>query len=137
MNNLDIRPDEQDFENATLISSRMDNATYVPSRTFLSCTVHGFTYWDGLNVIDDLIVGTCVELRAEPSNPYDPKAVAIWLNGSKIGYIPRHENTELSMLLFFGHSEVFEAFINQINWEVSPEHQVGIVVRVKDARRQV
>ena len=36
-----------------------------------------------------LNVGDVLKLRPEPTNPYDPKAVAIYHSGRHIGYVPR------------------------------------------------
>lgn len=44
--------------------------------------------------------GSLIELRAEPENPYDARAVAIHLPaGERIGYIPRRKNTITARLL--------------------------------------
>ena len=40
-------------------------------------------------------VGTIVELRPEPTNAYDPHAVAIYLNSEHIGYWPREATAEV------------------------------------------
>lgn len=46
----------------------------------------------GHHSIDDNPVGTDVKLIQEPKNPYDKKAVACYLDGVKIGYVPRPLN---------------------------------------------
>ena len=52
------------------------NQDFTPSRHFLSCHIHGFTYYDGLDVIHDLTLGQSVQLVAEPNNTHDAYAVA-------------------------------------------------------------
>jgi len=106
---------------------------YEQSKYFMDFCVAGFTYWDGIFVVQKIKVGDKVELQPEPENPFDPNAVALYYQGSKIGFIPRRCNAQISQLLNFGQSP-FEAFISQIDPEEHPERQVRIVIRVKDAR---
>jgi len=82
----------------------------------------------------DLEVSTHLELAAEPDNPHDNSAVSVSYQGKKLGYIPQAHNSILSKLLFFGHGDALGAQINRITPDVAPERQIGIVVRIKDAR---
>jgi hypothetical protein len=102
----------------------------------VECNIAGFTYYDGLEVLDKLQVGTSVSLKAEPDNPYDPEAVVIFYEGTKIGYIPRAENKTLHWLLYFGHGDILDAKINTRNLEASPEKQFRVVVKIKDNRKK-
>jgi hypothetical protein len=113
---------------------RHDHRPCEPSREFLSCNVAGFGHWDGALVLDKLEPGTHVKLKAEPDNPYDTCAVALYYKNTKIGFIPRDMNSELSLLLFFGYENTFDAVITQVRKEADPEHQVRVMVRVRDAR---
>ena len=103
------------------------------SRLFLNCHISGFSYWDGIEAVNDLSVGSKLDLRCEHNNPYDPNAVSIYHMNKKLGYIPQGNNQEISQLLYFGH-DVFEVYVSQINLEVHPEKQVSVAVRVVDAR---
>lgn len=107
---------------------------YERSRNFIDCNIAGFTYYDGIDVIDKLTIGTTVSLRAEPDNPYDPEAVAIYYNKTKLGYVPKQKNIYVSDLLYFGYNEIFEAKISARNPENEPEHQFRIVVKLIDNR---
>ena len=42
---------------------------------------------------------TELELIPEPENPYDNKAVGVWLEGKKMGYIPRKQNKAIFLAL--------------------------------------
>lgn len=106
---------------------------YTPSRHFMDFHISGFTYWEGAEVFGKLSVGNKLEVCPENDNPYDPDAVALYFGKRKIGYIPRHENSQISMFLFFGHSP-FEAYVSQINPEAHPERQVRVVLKIKDNR---
>jgi HIRAN domain. len=107
---------------------------FEPSREFLSCNVAGFGHWDGVLIFDKLEPGTHLRLEAEPDNPYDARAIALYYKDTKIGFIPRDMNLELSPLLFFGHEDIFDTVITQVRREADPEHQVRVMVRIRDAR---
>jgi hypothetical protein len=94
--------------------------------------IAGFTYHDGVDVFNELKIGTELVLIAEPDNKYDCYAVAIYFNGHKLGYIPKGRNKYISKFLNFGHTNLFEIKINRISPEEHPEHQIGIVVKIKD-----
>jgi len=59
----------------------------VDSPCELITEVAGFRYYDGINM--QLTVGTNLTLQPEPTNQYDPLAIAVLINGTKIGYIGR------------------------------------------------
>ncbi len=97
---------------------------------FTDFNIAGFTYYDGVDVFDKLKVGAEVLLKPEPDNKYDKYAVAIYFNGKKLGFIPRGTNKSISKLLNLGHN-IFTAKINRINPADHPEHQIGVVVKIK------
>lgn len=107
---------------------------YEPSRFVMDFHLAAFAYYDGLTVIDELTLGQKVELVAEPDNPHDPDAVAIYYQGKKIGYVPEAKNALLSTFLYFGHGDIFEARIQAMNLQQHPERQFRVVVYVKDGR---
>ena len=109
---------------------------YEPSKSLIDFHLAGFGYYDGMKIIDELKVGTKVELRHEPDNPYDPTAVAIYYNNTKIGYVPTGKNRELYTLLYYGHYELFEAFINMFDVNGHPERQFRVVVKITDRRQR-
>jgi hypothetical protein len=111
------------------------NHKYEPSRVYAEFHIAGFTYGDGIDVVNDLEPGVEVQLVGEPDNPYDPEAVAIFFEGKRLGYVPKNHNSQLSQLLYFGHSGLFEAKINYKNDTEHPERQLRVVVRVKDIRK--
>lgn len=107
---------------------------YERSRNLFDCHIAGFTYYDGLDIIEQLVPATTVTLVLEPDNPYDPEAVAVYFKKNKLGYIPKNNNTYISNLLYFGHGAILEAKITARNLEEHPENQFRIVVRLKDNR---
>jgi hypothetical protein len=50
-----------------------DIIMYERSRNLLDCHIAGFNYYDGLDVIDQLKLGTAVTLKSEPENPARPE----------------------------------------------------------------
>lgn len=110
---------------------------YTQSRHYLDFHIAGFTYWDGLDVMDEMKLGTPVDLKLESDNPYDPNAVALYVKGKKIGFVPGEYNSELSKMMYFGHGDIFEAFINAVHPDKHPERQFRVVVKIKDNRPNV
>ena len=109
---------------------------YEKSRHLIDCHIAGFTYYDGLDVIEELKLGVPVTLTAEPENPYDPNAIVIHYKDVKIGYIPRGKTSIIGDLLYFGHCGIITAKISQRDIEADPEHQFRIVVQIKDNRKK-
>lgn len=102
------------------------------STHYLSTKIAGFGYYDGIFLLNTLEVGMKLDLFLEIDNPCDPNAVAIYRDDKKLGYLPRSENTLISQLLRFGHTDVFEVLILQIDKEAHPEAQVKIALRFLD-----
>lgn len=109
---------------------------YEPSRSLIDFHIAGFGYHEGLDVIEHLNIGTKVDLRFEPDNPHDPEAVAIYYEDTKIGYVPSEKNSDIFRFLYFGHDDLFEAFINMTDLQAHPERQLRVVVRIRDAREE-
>jgi hypothetical protein len=107
---------------------------FTPSRQFLDCHIAGFTFWDGLDVIEELKVGTVVTLKSEPDNPHDSEAVAIYFGDSKLGYIPRNHNGDISQFIFFGHGNVFEAKINSVFPDKHLEQRFRVTIKIRDLK---
>ena len=64
--------------------------------------IAGFRYYEGPEVVTRLRPGDALMLRAEPDNPHDPRAVAVYSGRHKLGYVPRRKNAVLSRLLAQG-----------------------------------
>jgi len=107
---------------------------YEPSKHVSTFFVAGFQHHDGALVFDRMKVGAPVELVAERDNPHDPEAMALVFDGTMIGYVPRDEGGMLSTLDYYGHGDVFEARIMQLDSEADPWRQVRVGVYVRDAR---
>lgn len=121
-------------------SEKLDNIDkpfgFEPSRHLVDFHIAGFTYYDGLEVIDELKLGTEVDLVSEPNNPADPNAIAIYYKNYKLGYVPNYKNEMLSTILYFGYADILEAKIQMFKLDSHPERQFRVVVKVKDNRKK-
>jgi len=104
-------------------------------RHFSTFHIAGFTYYNGVDVFENLKIGEELSLKAEPENRYDPNAVAIYYKEEKLGFVPKDENELLSKFLNLGYIDLFEVKINQVSIEAHPEKQIRVVVRIKEQRR--
>jgi len=59
----------------------------------------GFQFYAGATLFPLMQVGDPLQLRREPGNPYDPKAVRVEWRGVQIGYAPRADNVDLARLM--------------------------------------
>lgn len=107
---------------------------YEPSRSIMTFHIAGFQFWDGALVLDQLKVGMQLWLVPEFDNPHDPRAVAIYLDKTKLGFVPSELNELVLQLLFYGHDDVLECRVLQVAPECSPWHQVRAGVYLADAR---
>lgn len=102
-------------------------------RHYIHFDIAGFTYWEGCLVLNELKVGTKLTLVREEDNKFDPYAVAVYLEETKLGFIPRTENHEISKFLELGHTDLFDARVNRISPDQDPENQIGVIVYIKSA----
>lgn len=102
------------------------------SRLFDSFHIAGFQRYDGAFIFNQLGVGTTLSLVPEFDNPYDPEAIALYFGNTMLGYVPRDRNEVLSQLLYYGHNDVFECCVLQVNPEENPWKQVRVGVYVTD-----
>jgi hypothetical protein len=58
--------------------------------------VAGFRYHAGPKLIDRLNVGDLLRLVREHDNPHDTRAVAIYYEDDRIGYVPRNQNHDIA-----------------------------------------
>jgi hypothetical protein len=99
-------------------------------RHFSNFSLAGFTYYEGIDVFQELNVGSYLIMKAEPENKYDPCAVALYYRNKKLGFVPREENPMIFKFLQLGYADLFEVRINRISPESHPEKQIGVVVRI-------
>ncbi|TQD37001.1 HIRAN domain-containing protein [Haloflavibacter putidus] len=91
--------------------------------------IAGFTYYEGAIAFKELSIGSQLSLKAEPDNQYDPRAIAVYSQEYKLGYVPRNENRIIYKLLKVGFTD-FEARVQQIDAQAHPEEQLHVVVHL-------
>jgi len=64
-----------------------------------SYSIVGMNYQKSEQFIELLPPGTPVTLVREPTNQYDANAIAVWIDGRKVGFIPKKQNGVLSQFI--------------------------------------
>jgi hypothetical protein len=65
-----------------------------------SYSIVGMSHRPGAyDILKALEVGETVKLVREPDNEYDSNAVAVWVGGTKVGYIPSKQNKALAAFI--------------------------------------
>ena len=67
--------------------------------TLLKCYIAGYAYYQGEKLIDQLKPDLKLDLKREPENPYDNKAIAIYFKNHKLGFIPRVNNKVIANIM--------------------------------------
>lgn len=95
----------------------------------LQSFVRGFRFYEGLKLLDEMHEGDLLEMLREPANEYDPKAIALYFNQHKIGFIPKEDNDILSRLMDADVVKL-QAEITHLNKEAKAWENVHIGVYV-------
>ncbi len=93
----------------------------------LQCFVAGFRHYEGMQLLDTMKEGDLLELVREPKNEYDDCAIALHLQGKKIGFVPSSVNEMLSYLLDSDALSLF-AVITHLERNSQPWENVAIGV---------
>lgn len=101
-------------------------------RHFSHFNIAGFTFYDGVEVFEQLSIGKELEAVAEPDNPFDANSIALYFSGRKLGYVPRNANHLISKFFRQGYTNIFEFRINRIVPDAHTEQQVFVVVRIRE-----
>lgn len=91
------------------------------------CFVRGFSYYEGPNIIQEINKSGNLEMVREPENEFDHRAIALYFNQKKIGYLPRESNKTLSILMDTALLE-FHAEITHIESDASDWEKIRIAV---------
>ncbi len=86
--------------------------------------IAGYHYYDGEKVEHQLKVDDQLLVKREKGNPHDSKAISLWHNGHKLGFVPRHKNSTLAKLL--DQKIEIKAVINQIYREANPWNRIFV-----------
>lgn len=62
-------------------------------------SIVGMNWCKSEDFVARLNVGADVVLAREPDNPADPLAVAVYVDGRKVGYVPKKQNAALAQFI--------------------------------------
>ncbi len=62
-------------------------------------SIVGMNYVKTEDFVAALKVGTPVTLVREPDNQHDKNAVAVWVDGRKVGFVPKNQNAALAQFI--------------------------------------
>ena len=102
------------------------------SRHMADFYIAGMRFWDGATVLSKLKPGKKLTLVAEPDNPVDADAVAIYRKGVKLGFVPSQFNEIPAQLLRFGHGDVLECRVLKVDPQADPWRQVYVGIYMTD-----
>lgn len=91
--------------------------------------IAGFTYYEGVLAFQELTIGVQLQLKLEEENKFDARAVAIYYNEFKLGFVPRSENRIFYKLLKVG-IDCIEVRVQRISKKEHPENQIGVVAHL-------
>lgn len=83
-------------------------------------------------MINELKPGAKLELERDIHNPFDPYAVAIYYENTKLGYIPKSQNEDISIFLDMGHSDIFDVRVQSVSPDNHPKSQVRVAIFIKN-----
>lgn len=103
------------FCSATVAGVAPHLAQAAPKKRLLiqKTVINGMAYYQAKSAIEQLSYDDPVQLKREPGNPYDSKAIEVYWAQYKLGYIPRINNFALAKLLDQG--ETISACIAEID----------------------
>lgn len=90
--------------------------------------VAGYRYYDGKEIENRIKPGDKTRLKREPENKYDRDAIAVYIMGHKIGYIPRRLNPVIAIMM--DQKANVSATIAYVNEEEEDEGSVWVEVKV-------
>lgn len=62
-------------------------------------SIVGIEHRKAEDLVKKLQPGMPAVLVREPNNPFDPLAVAVWVDGKHVGYIPKKQNQALAQFI--------------------------------------
>ncbi|SDE54833.1 HIRAN domain-containing protein [Riemerella columbipharyngis] len=94
--------------------------------------IAGLTYYEATSCFKKLKIGTKLRMELEEDNKYDPRAVAIYYKGFKLGFVPRTENRFFYKLLKTNNHDIIDLHIQQIDPTEHPEQQIRVVAHLTE-----
>lgn len=103
---------------ATLLDSKEERETKRIEMTkgsvlFKETEIKGTEYISNQHIFYKFEENDILTLKAEPSNKHDEYAVAVYFGDNKVGYLPRRDNKEISLLLQSGWDKLFVTYVSR------------------------
>ena len=92
--------------------------------------VTGLSKHDFARIVDNIRVGTTVELRRDTNNVYDDRATGVWINNRQIGWIPKSSNADISAVLDYPCDKRITANISRFEGVKSPIWETPLEISV-------
>lgn len=93
----------------------------------LDTSIAGYSYYQERAMITRMRMGDPLQLRRESTNKHDARAIEVYWQGYKIGYVPRANNLLLSRLMDQGKPVEGEiVLLDEKDWR-----PVGFVVKIE------
>ena len=87
----------------------------------------GFRYYNGPQLINKMEIGDTIKLVREPNNKYDNKAIALYFQNNKIGFIPQMDNQVICNMMD-ANMILLNAEISYVNPKKDSWEQLEIIV---------
>lgn len=94
-----------------------------------SSPLAGFQYHDAVAVWSEMKEGDALQLRREPDNPHDARAIRVEWRGRMLGYLPRAENRVVAAAIDRQEGRI-EARIARLREHANPWQRVQVDVFV-------
>jgi hypothetical protein len=94
-----------------------------------SSPLAGFTYHAAPELWRQMRVGDRLDLRREPDNLHDARAIRVEWRGHKLGYVPRRENATLAWAMDEGQG--LGARISRMDPHAEPRRRIEFEVFVE------
>lgn len=96
----------------------------------LATLIAGFQYYDGEKILPRLRGGQTLRLIRERKNQHDNRAIAVYREGHKLGFIPRADNSVLANLMDEGYT--LKAEIGWLDRDAALWGKVGVLVGMEE-----
>lgn len=98
------------------------------SEVLLTTFVAGWSWHDGFNIINLLKPGKKLRLIREADNKHDYNAVAVYFSNTKIGYIPKKDNSKIAKLMDEGEGSTMAVYILDVYQEEQKQLSIKFII---------
>lgn len=98
------------------------------NEVLLTTYVAGWSWHDGDSILNLLKPGKRLRLIREAGNKHDHNAVAVYFSNTKIGYIPKKDNSDIAKLMDVGEGSSLVAFISEVVQDDQQQPSVRFII---------